>query len=54
MTNKEIYALIEKMTVRQKAAQLLQLNANLLVVTDAEPSEKWKRFFAEQNVELVY
>lgn len=36
MTNKEIYALIEKMTVRQKAAQLLQLNANLLVVTDAE------------------
>ena len=25
-----------------------------LVVTDAEPSEKWKRFFAEQNVELVY
>lgn len=36
MTNTEIKALISKMTVRQKAAQLLQLNANLLVVTDAE------------------
>ncbi len=36
MTNTEIKALISKMTIRQKAAQLLQLNANLLVVTDAE------------------
>ncbi len=36
MTNTEIKAIISKMTVRQKAAQLLQLNANLLAVTDAE------------------
>ena len=36
MTNTEIRALLDKMTVRQKVAQLLQLNANLLVVTDAE------------------
>ena len=36
MTDLEIRALIDKMTVRQKAAQLSQLNANLLVVTDAE------------------
>ncbi len=36
MTDKSLYEIISKMTIRQKAAQLLQLNANLLVVTDAE------------------
>ena len=24
------------------------------VVTDVEPEEKWKRYFAEKNIELIY
>ena len=39
------------MIPRVPAAAVPRINK---VVTDREPAEPWKRFFQEQNIEVVY